>query len=741
MQIPHNVTTTNFLLPDQLDEHPNLHAIINDAERFLLSNKDIVQRAPLQAYASALVFSPYESLIRKENLPHYPTWFKYGPVVEGRWGPVLQTLQGHYSTALASSFDGKYIASLSEYCELLLWDAMTGTLQSTLMEVSSYRFSINTMFKPSRLAFSCNGQLASISSNSEVRVWDPATGVICRNIKHPENWEVVTIAFASDDTLAVSYGGSPPQTWMYKAGAPPVLLETKLTARVLSFLSEGTLALSCSDPEYKKDGILLYNNGEIVLYNPKKRTKRCIPSTGFAMAAFSSNDQLALSAHMFGFIIYDLRKNSNRRFKTGGNVTALAFSSNNRGLFFGCADKSFHYRDLDSGIETVIWTCSAEIHLITPVPNGRLAIAGSGIRILDLQSDSRSSNDDPPNKLASTERKKIWHRLQGSSPKTPALSTPMSLVGSITFSRDGKQFVYASTEGIHVLDSATQREVRFFRRRHVRATAICDIYVASGLSDDPDFLDGTIIVWNLASGQLLKTLNSNLRLICAVAFSPNSKTLLVGGIGGVLERAVNIWDTRTWSLQHTLRAPPEVAEPDSTDYPNSIAFSQNGKRIALLCQHSLSILDAEQYRCLQKVEIRFPQSDICIWWNQISIFVEESYIDTIFGRVYIDQPPDENGLWEAEEPRWKVYDNWLYHDGQKLLWLPNDFRPRYAAWYGDLFVMIHESRKMTFFEINNKDSAPESSYQITAPENGSTPSSKARKYFHHWGKGAGKRKA
>ena len=88
--------------------------------------------------------------------------------------------------------------------------------------------------------------------------------------------------------------------------------------------------------------------------------------------------------------------------------------------------------------------------------------------------------------------------------------------------------------------------------------------------------------------------------------------------------------------------------------------------------------------------------------------MEDSFIDTTFGRVYLDEPPDDNGLWEVEDARWRVWDNWLYHDGQRLLWLPTDFRPSCIAWYDDLFVMGHDSGKVAFFEGKNNDSAPES---------------------------------
>ena len=670
-----------------------------------------MQRAPLQTYASALVFSPYESQIRKENLAHYPTWFKYGPVVEDHWGPVLQTLQGHHTrvAALAFSFDGKYLASLSILGELLLWDAMTGTLHSTLIEAPK-PFIDSASISRFRLAFSCNGQLASVSPAHEVRVWEPVTGVTCRTLMHKKHWEIVAIAFASDGTLAVSYDGFPRQTWIYKAGALPILVETEKEAYALSFLSEGSLALFCSDPIY-----LLTRADEIVLHDLKTRAERRIPTPKARKISFSSNNQLALSVQSRSVRLYDLRTESYQVLECGPtNVTALALSSKNRGLFVGSDDGSVQLWDLESGIRTVIWTCPGrnQILWIAPAPDGRLAIASEfaeEIRILEVRSDSMPSRGDQPN---------------GSKQWCPALSSASQIV----FSSDGKRLVYASDKGIHILDSATERELRFHQRLDVNSITIGDKYLASG------GFTGAVHVWNLPSGELLKKLEGNLDYVAAVAFSPNNKVLLAADSLG---RKADVWHTRTWSLQHTLKPQPPGKDPFA--FFHSTAFSQNGKRIAFLYSDSSSIWDAEKCCCLQNIDIKFPRN--ASWRNQISVFAEDSYIDTTFGRVYLDQPPDGNGWWKVEDARWRVYRDWLYRDGQRLLLLPLDFQPWCTAIYDDLFVMGHESGNLTFFEGKDNDSAPEPGYQTTAPANRSKGKSRALEYFHHWGRGAGKDKA
>jgi len=42
----------------------NLHTLIYDAKRFILSNRPMIKEAPLQLYFSTLAFAPRTSLVR-----------------------------------------------------------------------------------------------------------------------------------------------------------------------------------------------------------------------------------------------------------------------------------------------------------------------------------------------------------------------------------------------------------------------------------------------------------------------------------------------------------------------------------------------------------------------------------------------------------------------------------------------------------------------------------------------------
>ncbi|KAH6704109.1 NACHT domain-containing protein, partial [Leptodontidium sp. MPI-SDFR-AT-0119] len=79
----------------QFDRNPDLRAFIHDARRFIVSNRSIIEQAPLQAYCSALVFAPEKSIVREMFEKYIPSWIQRKPRVEAHWNAMLQTLEGH----------------------------------------------------------------------------------------------------------------------------------------------------------------------------------------------------------------------------------------------------------------------------------------------------------------------------------------------------------------------------------------------------------------------------------------------------------------------------------------------------------------------------------------------------------------------------------------------------------------------------------------------------------------------
>ena len=147
---------------------PNLNYLVSDARRFIIEFRHIIERAPLQVYTSALVFSLRDSVIRKSFSNPMPAWIETLPTVDNSWSSSLQSIKGLSSPieAIAFSHDGRLLASGSEDNSVRLWDPATGSSLDTLEGHSSAVNAVDISF---------NGQLASASDDKAIKLWDPMT--------------------------------------------------------------------------------------------------------------------------------------------------------------------------------------------------------------------------------------------------------------------------------------------------------------------------------------------------------------------------------------------------------------------------------------------------------------------------------------------------------------------------------------------------------------------------------------
>ncbi|KAH8651716.1 hypothetical protein BGZ61DRAFT_229661 [Ilyonectria robusta] len=319
-------------------EARQLTELLRDARRFILSHKRAIEIAPLQAYASALMFSPTRSLIRELFEKEEPDWITLRPSVESDWNACLQTLEGHGDSvsSVAFSADGQRLASGSDDKTVKVWDAATGACVQTLEGHGDW---VNS------LAFSADGQrLASGSHDNTIRVWDAATGA-CVQTLEGHSLPVRSVAFSADGQRLAS--GSHDKTVKVWDAATGVCVQT--------LESHGDSVASVA---FSADGQRLASGS----YDKTVRvwdaaTGVCVQTLeshggSVASVAFSADGQrLASGSHDNTIRVWDAATGACVQTLEGhGNwVTSVAFSADGQRLASGSGDKTVEVWDAATG--------------------------------------------------------------------------------------------------------------------------------------------------------------------------------------------------------------------------------------------------------------------------------------------------------------------------------------------------------------------------------------------------------
>ncbi|KAH8894466.1 NACHT-domain-containing protein, partial [Thozetella sp. PMI_491] len=97
-------------LESLVQEHASpLVDLTRDGRRFIQYHRAVIESSPLQIYASALIFSPTQSPIRRQFQAEEPQWLITKPHMDSGWSACLTTLEGHGHSveSIAWSSDGR----------------------------------------------------------------------------------------------------------------------------------------------------------------------------------------------------------------------------------------------------------------------------------------------------------------------------------------------------------------------------------------------------------------------------------------------------------------------------------------------------------------------------------------------------------------------------------------------------------------------------------------------------------
>ncbi|KAF3178361.1 hypothetical protein TWF751_001394 [Orbilia oligospora] len=153
-------------------EATELGAYLHDFGRFIQYNTDIITKAPLQVYHSALLWSPTESLVRKQFFGTHLRWVKIAPIVGEDWEPWVHIFQdGKYASIIKFSPDSESIATYtySPKC-ITIRDCISGALKQKINLDGYEGENIEAM------EFLPDGRSLAIVADKKVDILDLASG-------------------------------------------------------------------------------------------------------------------------------------------------------------------------------------------------------------------------------------------------------------------------------------------------------------------------------------------------------------------------------------------------------------------------------------------------------------------------------------------------------------------------------------------------------------------------------------
>ncbi|KAF5844173.1 hypothetical protein GGP41_002253 [Bipolaris sorokiniana] len=455
-----------------------LIALVRDARRFIMAHKWAIENSPLQAYVSALVFSPTSSLVRSHFEEGESQWITIKPNIGDKWSACFQTLEGHSHRvrSVAFSHDSIRLASGSSDNTVKIWDVSNGECLST------FEGHIDPVFS---VVFSHDStRLASGSSDNTVKLWGVSSGECLSTLQGHSDW-VGSVAFSHDSTRLAS-GSSDNTVKIWDTNSSECLLTLKghsgaVSAVVFSHDSM-RLASTSSDNTVKLWDV---SSGECL--STLEGHSDWVRSVAFShdstrLASGSSDNTVKIWDANSGECLSTLKGHSRR-------VGSVVFSHDSARLASGSNDNTVKIWDTTNG--ECLSTLEGHSDWVRSV-----AFSHDSTRLASGSSDNTV---------------KIWDANSGECLQTLSIGRRLYCISFDTY--DSARLASGSSDNTVKIWDTTNGECLSTLQGHsdwVRSVAFShdSTRLASGSSDN------TVKIWDASSGECLQTLSIGRRLYC-----------------------------------------------------------------------------------------------------------------------------------------------------------------------------------------------------------------------------------
>lgn len=623
-------------------------SLLEDARRFVLANRLIIDLVPNQVYLSAVVFAPQFSKV-KVVCGRLPRWLLQHPLSPPSWGPELQRLEGHEGevTAVAFSLDGSLLASGSRDQTIGLWNAKTG---QEMQELRGHEGMICSV------AFLLDGcRLISGSQDGTMRFWDLRTGQVIQKINRFSPFAADAVSSSGSLFASVSAGNKIALRDIRNGQASQTLQAHCDEISAVVFSPDGSLLVSGS----RDHTVQIWN------VNTGRKTQTLVHKDKVESVIFSPDGTLLASGTFNHVHIWGL--GSHQRYQMLQDDSApkvVAFSPDSSILASALAVYEIRLWSIKTG--QLIQTLYGHDNRILAPQFSSNSILASGswdqtIRLWDVKVDQeveRLKGDDKKinTLIFSPDASRLVSRIDchaaclwdtKTGQRISTLSE-VSIFARLVFSPDSSLLALGSRyHKIRLFDTKIGRHVQTIGKSVggsvPRVTFSHDCSLLASVSRN-----FSIRIWDIESGHLVQSMyplnkaheddKGKLLESLEIAFSPDDSFLAFRPEG----HPTCLWNIRTGQL---------VQSFDNVSAAEGLKFADDGQ----------------------------------------SLITNRETIESDSGSLNSESKPWDSIVYQN--------DDWIRSGDTKLVWLPREYRGTYSAFHCGILAIAQNSGIVGFWHI------------------------------------------